>query len=189
LFEGHALEEPFYHYWPSLGPLTSNPNISPILGATPSPRVHARRTQLCLSIPTSFAFYPLPFRGCGPQSWSKMGANCKFRPQRPRDRCIQFLLEKYEIGVIWSGMPGQSQLIALLNPKLVAMAKSLNKAGPHLTHDSLDPFESTAQTTNRSVQTCLHSSQQKVPILYNGTLSPKLPLLMRDGDTIFFTIP
>ena len=53
------------------------------------------------------------------------------------------------------------------------MATSLSTAGPHLTHDSLGPFESTAQTANRSVQPFLHNSQQKVPILYNGDPFPQ----------------
>jgi len=39
-------------------------------------------------------------------------------------------LQKYEIGVIWTGMPRQSQLIAVLVPKLIAMATSLSTAGP-----------------------------------------------------------
>jgi len=61
---------------------------------------------------------------------------------------------------------------------------------PHLTHDSLGPFESTAQTANPSVQPFLHSSQHKVHKLYNGgPFPPKLPLLVRDGDPIIFMIP
>jgi len=49
----------------------------------------------------------------------------------------------------------------------------------HLTHASLDPQESTSQTTSRSVQPFVHSSRQSVPILYNGPPpSPsKLPLV------------
>ena len=45
------------------------------------------------------------------------------------------------------------------------------------------PPESTTQTANRSVQPLLHSSRQKVPILYNGLpFSHKLPLLMGHVD-------
>jgi len=40
---------------------------------------------------------------------------------------------------------------------------------PRLIHASLDPPESTYQTASRSVQPFLHSSRQKVPILYNGS--------------------
>jgi len=43
--------------------------------------------------------------------------------------------------------------------------------------------ESTAQTVNRSVQPFLHSSRQKVSILYNGgPFPPKLPLPTGDLD-------
>jgi len=58
---------------PIWDPLIFNPNISPILGATPFTRVQARRPQLDLSIPPPFPLYSLPFRGCGPKIWSKMG--------------------------------------------------------------------------------------------------------------------
>ena len=47
----------------------------------------------------------------------------------------------------------------------------------------LRPTRSTTQTANRSVQPFLHSSRQKVPILYSlqwATFPPKLPLLMGD---------
>jgi len=44
---------------------------------------------------------------------------------------------------------------------------------PHLTHAILSPPESIPQTACQSVQPFLHSSWQKVPILYNG---PPLPL-------------
>jgi len=37
---------------------------------------------------------------------------------------------------------------------------------PHLTHASLNPHESISQTASRSVQSFLHSSLQKVPILF-----------------------
>ena len=44
---------------------------------------------------------------------------------------------------------------------------------------SFGPPESTTQTANRSVQPLLHSSRQKVSILYNGRpFSPIFPLLM-----------
>jgi len=43
--------------------------------------------------------------------------------------------------------------------------------------------EATTQTANRSFQAFLHSSRQKVPILYNGRpFPPKLPLPMGDLD-------
>ena len=42
----------------------------------------------------------------------------------------------------------------------------------YVTHDSLDPPESTSKTASRSVQPFLHSSGPKVPILYNGPLLP-----------------
>jgi len=43
----------------------------------------------------------------------------------------------------------------------------------------------TTQTANRSVQQFLHSSRQKIPILYNGRpFAPKLALLMGDLDPI-----
>ena len=55
---------------------------------------------------------------------------------------------------------------------------------------SFGPPESTTQTAYRSVQLFLHSSRQKVSILYNGRPFPrKLPLLMGDLDLIWFVIP
>ena len=51
------------------------------------------------------------------------------------------------------------------------------------TCNSFSPPEPTTQTANQSVQPFLHSSQQKVPILYNGRpLIQKLPLPMGDMD-------
>jgi len=48
---------------------------------------------------------------------------------------------------------------------------------------SFGPLESTTQTANRSVQPFLHSSRQKVPMLYNGhPYSPELSLPMGDLD-------
>ena len=48
---------------------------------------------------------------------------------------------------------------------------------------SAHPTEFTTQTANRSVQSFLHSSRQKVPILYNGCLFPqKFPLPIGDLD-------
>jgi len=48
---------------------------------------------------------------------------------------------------------------------------------------SFGPPESTTQTANQSVQPFLHSSRQKIPILYNGRRFPqKLPLLVGDLD-------
>ena len=49
----------------------------------------------------------------------------------------------------------------------------------HWTSASFSPPESTTQIANRSAQPFLHSSQQKVPILYNGRpFPPKFPLPM-----------
>ena len=48
----------------------------------------------------------------------------------------------------------------------------------HLIHASLGPPESITQTASQSLQPFLHSSWQKVPILYNERPSPKLPLSM-----------
>ena len=42
-----------------------------------------------------------------------MGANCKIRPQWPRNRCIQLLLQKYEIGVILRDMSGHARPTAI----------------------------------------------------------------------------
>jgi len=89
---------------PIWDPLILTRNISPIFGAISSSLVQARRSHIGLSIPTSFSPVPQPFRGCGPQSWSKWGSNWKIRPQRPRNRCIQLLLQKCEIDVILSDM-------------------------------------------------------------------------------------
>jgi len=48
---------------------------------------------------------------------------------------------------------------------------------------SFDPLESTTDTANGSVQSFLHSSRQKVPILYNGRpYPPELPLPVGDLD-------
>jgi len=55
---------------------------------------------------------------------------------------------------------------------------------------SLGPLESTTQTANRSVQPYLHSSRQKVPIIYNGRpYPPKLPLPKGDLEPIWHMIP
>ena len=81
------------------------PQHLPNFRGYPFPRVQARRPQLGLSIPTSISPLPLPFRGCGPLKMVKNGGvNCKIRPQWPINRCIQFLLQKCEIGVILSDM-------------------------------------------------------------------------------------
>ena len=52
----------------------------------------------------------------------------------------------------------------------------------HLTHASLGLHKSITQIASRVDQPFLHSSQQTVPILYNGPLPPKLPLPMGDQD-------
>jgi len=55
----------------------------------------------------------------------------------------------------------------------------------YLTHDSLGPFEPTAQTASRSVQPFLHRRSQSVSTLYNGT-----PLLVgEDLDHSSNTVP
>jgi len=61
----------------SLGPIEAQfgtpnfqPRYLPILGATPFPRVQARRPQLDLLILSPL---PLPFRGCGPPKLVKNG--------------------------------------------------------------------------------------------------------------------
>ena len=46
---------------------------------------------------------------------------------------------------------------------------------PYLIYTSVDPFESTSQTASRSVQRFLHSSRQKVTVLYNGPRPPLSP--------------
>jgi len=77
--------------------------ISPILEATPFPRVQARRPQIYRS-PPPFPLYPYRLGAVGPKVGQKWGASCKIRPQWPKNRCIQFLLQKCEIGVILSDM-------------------------------------------------------------------------------------
>ena len=89
---------------PNLGPLTFNRNISQILWATPYLRVQARKTQLVYRSLPPFPLYPLPFWGLWAPKLVKMGVDCKIRQQCPRNRCIQFLLQKCEIGVILSDM-------------------------------------------------------------------------------------
>jgi len=55
---------------------------------------------------------------------------------------------------------------------------------PHLVHGSVNPLDSSSQMAARSVQPFFHSTQQRVPIPYNG-LPPfppsKLPLAWRSG--------
>jgi len=95
----------------NLGPIEAQfwtpnfqPRYLPILGATPFPPVQARRPQLDLSIPTSLS--PLPYRlgAVGPKVGKKMGGQLQNLAHWPRNRCIQFLLQKCEIGVILSDM-------------------------------------------------------------------------------------
>ena len=144
-----------------------------------------------------FPSTPYLLGAVGPKVGHKLGANCNIRPQWPRNRCIQFLLQKCEIDVIlsvmsWHARPTPSGLHHPGHPSKLGIPLNLNNwlpwqrpsspLDPHLTHDSLCLFESTAQTANRSVQPFLHSSQQKVPILYNGgPFPPKLPLLVGMG--------
>ena len=57
------------------------------------------------------------------------------------------------------------------------IAPSHGASRPHLIHASLGPPESITQMASQTVQPFLHSSYQKVPILYNGRpFPPKLPL-------------
>jgi len=62
----------------------------------------------------------------------------------------------------------------------ISIFAAQHQCAPHRTHGSLEPTDSAPQTASWSVQPFLHTSWQKVPILYNGTpLSPsKLPLRM-----------
>ena len=55
---------------------------------------------------------------------------------------------------------------------------------PHLTHGSFGPIECSTEMASRLVQPFLHSSPQRVPILYNvpPLLSSKLPLPVGDLD-------
>jgi len=63
------------------------------------------------------------------------------------------------------------------------LAVHIWESGAQPIHASWRPPESTSQTTSRLVQPFLHSSQQGMPILYNGLPPPqKLPLCMRDLD-------
>ena len=56
----------------------------------------------------------------------------------------------------------------------------LRQCAAHPAHASLGPPESTSQMASPSLQPFLHSSWQRVPILYNGPplSSSKLPLPM-----------
>ena len=56
--------------------------------------------------------------GCGPRSWSKMGAIAKLG-RIPRNRCIQLLLQKCVIGVILTDMSGHARptLIFFMIPR------------------------------------------------------------------------
>jgi len=62
--------------------------------------------------------------------------------------------------------PGMSWAGPILPSKLPLHAWG---SGPYPIHGSLGLSESTSQTESRSVQPILHSSWQRVPILYNGT--------------------
>jgi len=53
---------------------------------------------------------------------------------------------------------------------------------PHLIHSSLGPPKSPTQRTSRLVQAFLHSSQQSVPILYDGPPLPPFELPILTGD-------
>ena len=52
-----------------------------------------------------------------------------------------------------------------------------HQCAPHRTHGSPEPPDSASPTASRSVQPSLHTSWQRVPILYNGT-----PFPLRIGD-------
>jgi len=87
---------------------------------------------------------------------------------------------------VWPAPPRPPKLANLNN--WLPWQRPSAPLNPHLTHDSLGPFESTAQTANWSVQPFLHSSQQKVPILYNGgPFPPKLSLLVGGMGTPSFS--
>jgi len=64
----------------------------------------AGQKTLIRSIDPHLPFRSTPYRlgTVGPKVGQKWGSNCKIRPQWPRNRCIQFLLQKCEIGVILS---------------------------------------------------------------------------------------
>jgi len=63
---------------------------------------------------------------------------------------------------------------------------SLRQCAPHLTHASLGPPKSIPQSASRSVQPFLHSSRQKIPILYNGPPFPLMPLRMGKCSRVIY---
>jgi len=68
-----------------------------------------------------------------------------------------------------------------LRPKLVAMATSSTPLDPHLTHDSLGPPESTTQTASRSVQSFLHTTDDRRVYFTTGRPFP-LKIAPSHGD-------
>jgi len=80
-------------------------------------------------------------------------------------------------------------VIAILVPKLFAMATSLSTCGPHPTHDSLGPSEPKTQTASRSVQPFF--VQMTVVSLYftMGRPSPKIALPMGIWTPIEYMVP
>jgi len=57
-------------------------------------------------------------------------------------------------------------------------------SAPNLIRGSLIPRDSAPQTASRSVQPFLHSSRQRVPILYNGCHFPHSKLPLRMGNLV-----
>jgi len=56
-------------------------------------------------------------------------------------------------------------------------------SAPNLIRGSLIPRDSAPQTASRSVQPFLHSSRQRVPILYNGLPVPPLKIAPSHGES------
>jgi len=78
--------------------------------------------------------YRKPKNGChGSVPWvQSIGSICRPTTQTPSiTNCLVAIVHNFT----------QSQLIAILVPKLVAMAKSLSTSGPYLTHDFYGPSE------------------------------------------------
>jgi len=99
-------------------------------------------------------------------------------------------LQKYENGVIWSGIPRQSQLIALLNPKLVAMATSLSTAGPPSNTWFLGPIR-VHSPNSKSIGSAV-SAQLTTESAYTlqwGPIPSKLPLFTGTWTHMYDTIP
>jgi len=84
-------------------------------------------------------------------------------------------------------------MVQLYSPGSINVPSHVGTLTPSGEYDrtcvSFGPPKSTTQTANPLVQPFLHSSQQKVSILYNRwRFPPKLPLIMGDLDPIYFMI-